>query len=305
MDVLHACRCRWGVVLLTGAVLACAAEVPPPQRSAGEAAPVSLERVASVATVAGPAASGIDDAAPPVALPPAPDPPRRPAPLEVPGFRGASHVGPVGAGSWPQPVTIVLHGNFDRPEWECATWAPVAAWRGFVLCPRGVPTPFASPREDRWTYRGGAAGVRREIAAAVAALEERYPGRVTREGTVLAGFSLGAILAPRIATDSPGVYPYLFLVEGGEDGIGGDWPRRLRAAGVRGIGLAMSAPGRRRSARDAAAGLRRRGIETVLVDMQGAGHDYRSDFGSTGREALAELLGRPDRDGGPPKGDRR
>ncbi|HUT78306.1 MAG TPA: hypothetical protein VM285_11495 [Polyangia bacterium] len=202
-------------------------------------------------------------------------------------------------------MTIVLHGNFDRPEWECATWMPVAAWRGFVLCPRGVPTPGASPREDRWTYRGGAAGVQREIAAALAALEERYPGRVTRRGTVLAGFSLGAILVPRIAVDRPGEYPYLFLVEGGEDGVGGDWPRRLRAAGVKGVGLAMSAPGRLRRARDATDRLRQSGIDAVFLDMRGAGHDYRGDFGSTGREALAELAGRPDEDGGPSKGWRR
>jgi hypothetical protein len=45
--------------------------------------------------------------------------PTEPTPLAVEGWRAASHVGPDVAEAWPQPVTIVLHGNFDRPEWEC------------------------------------------------------------------------------------------------------------------------------------------------------------------------------------------
>ncbi len=282
--------------LLSSAALACAREVPvtPP--------PLPEAAVAPAAPTADPAASEADAEPPREELPPTPESPRRPAPLAVPGYRDASHVGPEEPASWPRPVTIVLHGNFDRPEWECATWRPVAAWRGFVLCPRGVPTPWASPREDRWTYRGGAPGVQREIEAALAALEERYPGRVTREDAVLAGFSLGAILAPRIATGSPGSYPYLFLVEGGEGGLAGDWARRLGAAGVKGLGLAMSAPGRRRIAREAASRFRHAGIDAIFVDMKGAGHDYRGDFGQTGRAALEALLGGRERDGGTGEG---
>jgi hypothetical protein len=292
---------RPGLALLAALLPACAGEPPaaplPPPSTSAEAARDPGEPVEV------PVAPDAGEERVREELPPAPEPPRRPAALPVPGFRDASHVGPAKTGGWPRPVTVVLHGNFDRPEWECAAWQPVAAWRGFVLCPRGVPTPWASPREDRWTYRGGAAGVQREIAAALAALEERYPGRVTREDMVLAGFSLGAILAPRVAAENPGAYPYLFLVEGGEDGLGGDWPRRLRAAGVKGVGLAMSAPGRRRLAREAAPRLRKAGVDSIFVDMEGAGHNYRGDFGATGRAALEKLLGARESDGGSGEGE--
>jgi pimeloyl-ACP methyl ester carboxylesterase len=183
----------------------------------------------------------------------------------------------------------VLHGNFDRPEWECAIWSEAAAFHGFVLCPRGVRTPWATRAEDRWTYKG-AARVAAEIEAALAALEARYPGRVTRAGLALAGFSLGAILAPDLAAASPGKYSTLFLVEGGVEKID---PRRsaaLRRAGVGGIGLAMSAPGRRRAAIAAIPVLRADGIRAIFVDMNGSGHGYSADFGTTGAAALRALV---------------
>jgi hypothetical protein len=292
---------RPGLALLAALLPACAGEPPaaplPPPSTSAEAARAPGEPVEV------PVAPDAGEKRVREELPPASEHPRRPAPLPVPGFRDASHVGPAEPGGWPRPVTVVLHGNFDRPEWECETWREVAAWRGFVLCPRGVPTPWASPREDRWTYRGGAAAVQREIAAGLAALDERYPGRVDREGSVLAGFSLGAILAPSIAAENPGAYPVLFLVEGGEKGLGGDWPRRLRAAGVKGVGLAMSAPGRRRAAREALPGFGRAGIDAIFVDMEGAGHNYRGDFGATGRAALESLLRARDGDAGTGDGE--
>jgi len=223
------------------------------------------------------------------ALPEAPAPPSRPAPLRVLGFAPASHVGPDDASGWPRPVVVVLHGNYDRPEWECDTWKDAAGFHGWILCPRGVRTPWASLSEDRWTYRGRGP-VRREIEAALGSLEDRYPGRVSRDDTVLAGFSLGAILAPGLAEADPGAYPYLFLVEGGVEKLDRKRLRSLSRSGVRGIGLAMSAPGRIRLARDAVARILSVGMGAVFVDMRGAGHGYRGDFGRTGREGLGRLV---------------
>lgn len=195
-------------------------------------------------------------------------------------------------------MVIVLHGNFDRPEWECETWKEVAGFYGWILCPRGVRTPWATLAEDRWTYRGSEA-VRREIEAAMRALEQRYPDRVTREGTVLVGFSLGANLAPAIARSDPGVYPYLVLVEGGGKQMERTWVAALKRSGVRAVGLAMSLPHLRNKARQALPRFERAGIRAVFVDMQGAGHGYRGDFGVTGRQALEQLVTEPpEPDGG-------
>jgi hypothetical protein len=246
----------------------------------GDAADASVPSAAEVA----PDASA--------ALPAAPTPPLGPEPLEVPGFAPASHVGPSGDAGWPRSVVVVLHGNFDRPEWECDLWGEVASSRGFVLCPRGVRTPWASLKEDRWTYKG-AARVEAEIEAGLAALEARYPGRVTRKGMVLAGFSLGAILAPGLVESTPGKYTYVFLVEGGVEKLDQKRIASLRRAGVAGVGLAMSAPGRRRLANTAIAQLRAAGLQAIFVDMKGAGHGYSAQFGTTGAAALRTLAGDP------------
>jgi predicted esterase len=214
----------------------------------------------------------------------------RPSPLDVDGFARASHVAPLGDAARPRPVVVVLHGNFDRPEWECATWGEAAAFHGFVLCPRGVRTPWATRAEDRWTY-GSAARVAREIEAGLEALEARYPGMVTREGMVLAGFSLGAILAPKLVRSSPGKYSHVFLVEGGVDQLDEKGISSLKEAGVVGVGLAMSAPGRRRLAAEAVPALEAAGLRAAYVDMKGAGHGYSLDFGATGAAALRAILG--------------
>ncbi len=227
-------------------------------------------------------------------LPPAPDSPKRPAQLSVPNFYPASHVGPDDTSSWPMPVTIVLHGNYDRPEWECDTWKRVAGFHGWVLCPRGVRSKYATLAQDRWTYRGPAV-VQKEIQAALGALEERYPGRVSRDKTVLAGFSLGAIYAPGLAIKYSGQYPYLFLVEGGVKKIDKQRIRLLKRAEVLGVALAMSAPGRRRMARKLLKKLIATGMRAVFVDMKGAGHAYRNDFATTGRNALEKLVSQVNR----------
>lgn len=219
---------------------------------------------------------------------PLPAPPSEPAPLEVEGFEPASHVGPDDVSGRPMPVTVVLHGNFDRPEWECASWKAVAGFYGWILCPRGIRTPWASRAEDRWTYRSGKSAAR-EIEAGLAALAERYPGQVSDQGRALVGFSLGAMFAPRLASEAPGRYAYLFLVEGGVDKMDRVRLRALRRAGVKGIGMAASGLEYRRAARDALKRILGLGMRAVFVDMRGAGHGYGADFDRTGRKAFEGL----------------
>ncbi len=133
------------------------------------------------------------------------------AALEVPGFRPASFVLPTVDG--PAPVVIALHGNFDRPEWMCAAWAPIVAGRAFLLCPRGVPREDA-PELDRWQLPA-AGPLRREIAAARRALAARFEGRVDDGPDVYVGFSQGAHRISRLALADPTRYPRVQLVEGG------------------------------------------------------------------------------------------
>lgn len=133
------------------------------------------------------------------------------APLEVEGFHAAAFVPPSVEG--PAPVVVALHGNFDRPEWICAAWAPIVAGRAFLLCPRGIPREDA-PELDRWQFPA-AGPLRREIAAARRALVARFEGRVADGPDVYVGFSQGAHRVSRLALADPARYPRVQLVEGG------------------------------------------------------------------------------------------
>jgi dienelactone hydrolase len=268
-------------LVLAVAALGCGSDrAPAPERAASTEAGggISTESASAEAT-AGSSSSFAEQ----------PVPPSEPEPLEVEGHNPASHVGPDDRSSWPRPVVIVLHGNFDRPEWECETWSAVAGFHGWILCPRGIRTPWATLEDDRWTYRGSVATAE-EIEKALSALEALYPGRVSREATVLVGFSLGANLAPAIVRDNPGVYPYVVLAEGGGKNMERKWIAAMKKAGVEGVGLAMSLPHLRNKALKAVPRFERTGIRVVFVDMKGAGHGYRDDFPVTGRRALEQLL---------------
>jgi pimeloyl-ACP methyl ester carboxylesterase len=138
--------------------------------------------------------------------------------LEVDGFRPAVVFEPkLGVKeTTKRPVVVALHGNYDRPEWQCEVWKGVVGESAFILCPRGVPRSDAPAAADRWTWNGLAA-TEREVDAAVASLMTRYSGHLHDGPLVLVGFSLGATMAARLATRRPERYPRAVLVEGGSD----------------------------------------------------------------------------------------
>jgi predicted esterase len=131
--------------------------------------------------------------------------------LAVPGHSDAALVVP--ASVEPRPVIVALHGNYDRPEWACESWAEIVEGRAFVLCPRGAPRRDVPRAEDRWTYRGADAVVR-EVEAARRALVARYGARVAGGPDVWVGFSLGAHLVAELASRADGPRR-IQLVEGG------------------------------------------------------------------------------------------
>jgi predicted esterase len=150
--------------------------------------------------------------------------------VEVPGFRPAVVSLPLGA-TGRRPVLVALHGNFDRPEWQCEIWRGIVGARGFVLCPRGVPRGDVPKSWDRWEF-GALARTEKELDAALAALAAAYPDHVDPGPVVFTGFSLGAILGTPIVKKSPARYPRVVLIEGGQSG----WTRPRAKAFVAGGG---------------------------------------------------------------------
>ncbi len=224
-------------------------------------------------------------------LPPphSPPPPAAPSPLPVEGYHTAVFVGPRPDAQKPWRVTVVLHGNYDRPEWQCETWQMVASFHGWILCPRGVPTYWAQKSEDRWMYRG-APHTAKEIQAALDALKAAYPGQVSDEEMVLVGFSLGAILSPAILQLMPKRFTTLFLIEGAVDKLDKHTLGAIKKSGIRAVGLAMSSGKYRTAAKQVTKWLKKLGMRTAFVNMAGAGHNYRADFTTKGREALRQLI---------------
>lgn len=144
--------------------------------------------------------------------------------LQVDGFGDAVASLPLGTTA-PKPVLLALHGNFDRPEWQCEVWRTIVHDGGFVLCPRGIPRRDTPKVWDRWEY-GNVKRTTAEIDAALAALRARFGAYVAEGPVVFTGFSLGAILGVHIVQSKPERFPRVVLIEGGQ----GAWslPRAKR-----------------------------------------------------------------------------
>jgi pimeloyl-ACP methyl ester carboxylesterase len=182
-------------------------------------------------------------------------------------------------------VVLILHGNFDRPEWECAWWQRAGRAHGWLLCPRGVPRPGAPRHLDRWTYPSAGA-VARETHAALDRLHQRFPATAREDRALLIGFSLGAILAGRVLQQSRLRFRAAVLVEGGARV---DFAR-MRLARERGLERVAYLCGERSACRRRVPRARRRwrraGVASRLWIMPGVGHGYSDDFDPLAREVL-------------------
>jgi poly(3-hydroxybutyrate) depolymerase len=133
--------------------------------------------------------------------------------LSVPGFRDAIVSIPLDT-TQPELVVFALHGNFDRPEWQCEVWRRITKGAHWVLCPRGIPRRDAPKELDRWEW-GSVAATKAEMVAGLAALRARYAEHVAVAPVVFTGFSLGAILGARLIQDPELDIAAAVLIEGG------------------------------------------------------------------------------------------
>ncbi len=140
--------------------------------------------------------------------------------LPVAGHGPVSVAVPLGAQE-PRPLVIVLHGDADRPEWQCGSWRNATKGQAFVICPRGKPLAGAK------TFTlGSVDDTAHELRAAIKAVKERFGPYLARGPVVLAGFGIGGEHAVAIARREPSFFAKLVLTEGGID----DWS--ASAAGI-------------------------------------------------------------------------
>lgn len=202
-------------------------------------------------------------------------------PLAVPGYGDAVVGIPVGT-TERRPILVALHGNFDRPSWQCEVWRDISGGYPFVLCPRGIPRRDAPKRLDRWEW-GSTEKTDGELQAAVTALVGQYGEFVAPGPILLAGFSLGAILEVGIMKRHPGQFGPVVLVEGGHRG----WTRAVAQrifgnsnaadAGLKPQARVLFACGQwecLKKGRSLVKLLDRSGVEAQVVHGPRAGHTY-------------------------------
>jgi hypothetical protein len=129
------------------------------------------------------------------------------AALDVPEFGMALASVPLGART-PRPVLIAIHGDADRPEWQCGSYRHVTRRKAFVLCPRGVL------RADQRFTLGTPADTARELREALPVLKARFGAHVAAGAVVLAGLGPSVEHAIDLALKEPSFFSYLLLVDG-------------------------------------------------------------------------------------------
>jgi hypothetical protein len=229
---------------------------PVATRSVDAAASSTTDAAVDAADDATPALAPLHADAPLVALP-------------VQGFRDAIVSVPIGA-TGPRPIVVALHGNFDRPEWQCEVMREITDGFAFILCPRGIPRTDVAKSMDRWEY-GSVKQLKQELDAGLLAVRERFARYVADGPIVMTGFSLGAILARPMVMEDPARFPRVVFTEGGSDGW--NFKRFQQGGGSRvifGCAQAGCAPKCRALAKRA----ERAGVEVRVADGGNIGHTY-------------------------------
>ncbi|MBN1610473.1 MAG: hypothetical protein JW940_27840 [Polyangiaceae bacterium] len=189
--------------------------------------------------------------------------------LPVQGFRDAVVSVPIGAAE-PRPIVVALHGNFDRPEWQCDVMREITHGFAFILCPRGIPRRDVSKSLDRWEY-GSVKQLQKELDAGLSAVRERFAGYVADGPIVMTGFSLGAILARPIVMGDPARFPRVVFTEGGSDG----WNfKRFKDGGGSRVIFGCAQAGCVPKCRGLAKRAERVGVEVRVADGGNIGHTY-------------------------------
>jgi predicted esterase len=202
--------------------------------------------------------------------------------LEVPGFRPATLVVPSGATS-KRPVVVALHGNFDRPEWQCGVWQAVTDDGAFVLCPRGIPRRDAPAALDRWEY-ASAKAMRTELEAGLLALRARFPDFVDDGPIVFIGFSLGAIYGASLVHAEPARFSRVVFIEGGVSTWTPASAKKFSQAGGQRLIMACGQPDCLSRVKRLAPSLERAGLATRVGGSAKAGHTYDGEVADVVRE---------------------
>jgi pimeloyl-ACP methyl ester carboxylesterase len=212
--------------------------------------------------------------------------------LPLTGFLSAVATIPVGS-SGPRPIAVAVHGMSDGPQWACPLWRGILGGGVFILCPRGVKEHDqprgVTPGTTYYTFTTWEA-LDAEIEVGLAALHERFPGRLDDGPPLYVGFSLGARLGISIALAHPGRYPRLVLSEGGHDAWTSATAQRFAESGGARVLFACGDLACVAEAKPKVALLDTAGIHVKLVYGAGSGHQAYGPIFDETRKAIDSLF---------------
>jgi hypothetical protein len=184
----------------------------------------------------------------------------------------------------PARLVANLHGVCNPPGYACGYWTESGSKAGFLICPEGNSTCGAGG-PPTWTEPH--AKMDEDLEKAIAVVDKEYPGQISREGSILTGFSYGAYAAATIARAHPGRWPYLILTEANVP-LDASW---LKTAGVKAVALVAGEIGSQLAGERATAQkLQKQGYPARVWVMKGAGHHYSADIDAIMAEAMEWVL---------------
>ena len=182
----------------------------------------------------------------------------------------------------PARLLTMIHGVCTPPSYVCGAWKSAAAAAGVLVCPEGNTT-CGPDGTGGPTWEEPFPAIDDDVEVAVHAAIREVPGRVTRSGSVLAGFSRGGSAAVILAIRHPGRWPFLIVNEADVDLT----VPMLRDARVRAVALIAGEWGTQLAGeRKTAEALAKAGFPIKLWIMPKAGHFYSPDIDSIMKEAL-------------------
>jgi pimeloyl-ACP methyl ester carboxylesterase len=209
--------------------------------------------------------------------------------MEIPGHGEAVIVTPAAGGK--MPLTVVLHGSWDRPEWMCDVFSRVSRGRSWVVCLRGTLRPEMPEDGPRWTF-GKPVKTLTEINAAIRTIRLHYGDRIAPGPPILAGFSKGAYQAAWLASRHPDRFPKLLLTEGGHSSMSRKAVKRFAKRGGKAVAWGCGTASCEKASKRACSRLRRAGVECELQTDLRYGHSYNPPFSESGRKLFGWVLSR-------------
>ena len=188
----------------------------------------------------------------------------------------------------PAPLFTITHGAGGQADWHCNHYADLLGPSALLLCLRGKR--MVARDRARGYYYPDHLRLSDELAAARAALLEKYSLTLALDSGVYIGYSQGASMGVLAVARHGDWWPRLALVEGGYDAWSSALAQKYKSSGGERVLFVCGTEHCRKLASQAVLILARCHVAARLLSAPGAGHRPDGPVAARVREGLAWLL---------------